>query len=95
MTRFHVRSAVALLLAHHDEALAVRELAVDHGAVVALDPQAHLEAERAAQPVDRCGGIPVEDGAGEAGPVGGCGLHRVPPVGVRGHIVADNVKYCN
>jgi hypothetical protein len=52
---------VRTLAADHDEPLAVGEFAVFDAAVVSNDPDAHLESERAAPPVDHAGRIAVVD----------------------------------
>ncbi len=56
--------------AHRDHAAAVDELAVDDLARLALDAQARLEAEGRAQPVDRGGGVAVEEAGRDLRPAG-------------------------
>src|SRR5580700_6254234 len=67
-------------LADRDEPLAEDELGVLDAAALALDLEAELEAEGAAEEVDGGGGVVVEHAAGHAGPAVGGLLHPSSPV---------------
>src|SRR5207237_327917 len=64
----------------HDQTFAVDELGVLDAAAFALDLEADLEVEGAAQPIDGGGGVVVKDGARDAGPAGGGLLHGTSSV---------------
>jgi hypothetical protein len=71
--------SVAPFLGDHDEATAKHQLGVYDPAAFALDLEPDLEAESAAQPINRGRGILVDHAAREAGPARGSGFHREPP----------------
>src|SRR5437762_10929366 len=64
-------------LGHHDQAVAVDELGVFDAAALTLHLEADLEAECAAEPVDRFRRVAIVDRRGDPGPVGWGRLHRV------------------
>src|SRR5882757_58099 len=70
---------VRVLLADHDQALAISQLAVFDPAVVALDLEPDLKAKGVAQPIDGGRRVLVEDAAGEPRPVAGGGVHAGSP----------------
>src|SRR5262249_13117874 len=61
----------------HNDAVTDDELGVLDSSFVALDLDAYLEAEGAAQPVDRAGGIVVNDRRADSWPSFGGVLHGV------------------
>src|SRR5262249_45305253 len=61
--------------ADHDEPPSERELRVLDPAAFPLDLEANLEAEGAAEPVDRLRGVVIVEGGRDARPVGGRGFH--------------------
>src|SRR5260221_14256549 len=70
---------VRVLLGDHDQAVSKAKFAVLDPAVLALDLEPDLEAESAAQPINRRSGILVDHAAREAGPARGSGFHPKPP----------------
>src|SRR4029453_18947052 len=59
---------LGLFLRHHDEAVTVGELAMHDATALAFDLESHFEPKCLAEPVDRRGGVLIEDGAGKPRP---------------------------